>query len=262
MLVHESASGAQLPACPGLAPSLVGDYGGEFAAEDPTCGCSCGDAEGVTCPSTATLRTATNQCLSINPSPVDYPYPVGCSGTGGKTGWHELLAPNANVASASCAPQPVEDIPEPTFANQIRACENSATLPACSAEGTPGVCSPPATIDYRVCIYNDGESSCPAPYEERILAYDGVDDTRDCTTCACGTVEGSCEGTLNFASACSGLPILYDSISVHGCKNLSAGSASVATLSLEPGGSCTPTQSVATGDATPSGAVSFCCLPL
>jgi hypothetical protein len=113
------------------------------------------------------------------------------------------------------------------------------------------------------CVQHDGDVACPAgAYTEKYVEYASFTDNRDCTACTCGAPAGvTCEGVDVFQSAdstCSGL-----STTLQGplpCQQAAFIRADVKFVPAATGGSCQPSPVTATGAATPTGAVTFCCL--
>lgn len=205
------------PICPGTAPTTAFETLSGWSGEPATCRCTCAEpaAHQLTC-SAATLRTSStcsggsshttvtaNQCKSISALPS----------TGS---W--LASAVSFTGTGTCAPQPSVATSPVEWAQAHRGCTSG---PAIACDG--GICAPPIEEGQRLCVYIDGEASCPLGFPDRVLTAEDVLDERGCSECTCGVVVGSCTGSLQIASACSGTPLLHASIPLGGCT--SAGTA-------------------------------------
>lgn len=274
------------PACPDSAPALGFEGHADLDAPDTACGvCSCGAPEGsCELPATVTANAAT--CALTNATTAHTPFdpPAGWDGectpqdsipagklcSGVKCVQSLTLGP-LTLNESGCAPaqQPVpQDLPS-TWSTFARAC--TWTPPGTCA--SPGeICSPAVTLPagFQVCVAHEGEMACPGfgPYQDKHVFYEGLDDTRSCSPCACGAaVGGECSGLISiYADAtCSSGPLAALTVDATGpaCADLPAGSAlgskSAAPPTYTPG-VCAPSGGELMGSADPVGPVTFCCL--
>jgi hypothetical protein len=159
-------------------------------------------------------------------------------------------------------------IAAPSWGTAARACMASVTTGSCGAGAC--VANPPSGTS--ICILQSGvATTCPAGYNAAApqVFYTGVDDTRGCSACTCGSVSGvscnigspainlfgtpSCStatSTLSAPSDCTVLPGEFYASLASGAPTLSG----TPSCSVADGG--TPT-----GSANPTGPTSFCCLP-
>lgn len=120
----------------------------------------------------------------------------------------------------TCMQNKLEEFPAVQWDANIKSCKLADNPPSC---GDGGICTPVPGEDFEapVCIYKQGTEECPAgPYSQKLTFYTGVDDSRDCSSCTCGTVAANCENAvadIYTGSECAGNP----------------------TTSLPAGGSCT-----------------------
>lgn len=125
------------------------------------------------------------------------------------------------------------------------------------------LCMPQPDDNFAVCVQQVGDVSCPiGPYGSKLLGYQSVNDTRACTSCSCSGASGvSCGGgwTEYNGGGCSGGNVLGTS-GLGECEPANSGGYGMYSASTS-GGSCAPSTPQAQGTATPSGPVTFCCLP-
>lgn len=153
------------------------------------------------------------------------------------------------------------DAQPPAFAASAVVC---ATALATGCD--PGqVCVAKAGSSFAACIYQDGDvAACPRGYGQRTVVYQGLDDTRACSACACDASSATCSGTTNLYSnsACFGGP---DGVVVHGsglCVPFSTQKSQVAFEYVpDPGpqGSCVASGGQVTGTVDPLDPVTVCC---
>ncbi|MDC0748709.1 hypothetical protein [Polyangium mundeleinium] len=173
-----------------------------------------------------------------------------------------------DVGCAPSAPSTLP-LPEPKWGEVALACEGleDTGLSACEENE---MCVPRADAGFRSCVFLDGDSVCPAEgYTERHVYYRTFTNTRTCTACTCGAVEGSaCKAAVTAYTddACDAF-LLGTSISSDkgACIDMSPlgqslGSKRVTNL-MYAAGTCAPSGGELEGSAEPSGPVTFCCVP-
>jgi hypothetical protein len=112
---------------------------------------------------------------------------------------------------ATCEETEIEDIPPFAWAATITTCRLPDDALLCDG----GVCVPPIPegFESKWCMYQTGDLECPAgPFPVKTLFYSGVEDTRACSNCQCGTVSQSCEEAelMVFGGPdCAGEPVAY-----------------------------------------------------
>jgi hypothetical protein len=271
---YQGSSDAELPSCPDMAPDVALDAFADLQpASAPTCDCSCGEPTGASC------DTGSAGQVSFTPNNG-----ASCGGTfcgsdtldagecipaiqgscASQPNMSQSVGTNpADVSGASCPPtQDMTPGSEPEWGEAVRLCEVD-DAGACE----DGTCAalPPAPFAEQLCIAREGDHACPgATYTERTVAYSSVDDTRDCSTCTCGTPSGvACEGTMDAYSSVVCNSGLIGSWSVPGCVPWPpTGGTFYIQFDLDPtGGSCAPSGGMPTGDVTPAAATTICCTP-
>ncbi|MBI4701238.1 MAG: hypothetical protein HY744_08785, partial [Deltaproteobacteria bacterium] len=234
--------------------------------------CACGPPKGVACQVTTTGFFATGDCSGPKAS-LTVPVNV-CQGFV-TTGMDPASArwESAPAAGGACLPQQLgsHQIPPLVWSGKASTC--GEPLPTGGGCG-PGVCvpRPHAPFGAGLCIYHDGNQSCPSgPYAQKLVYYAGADDSRQCSGCTCLDPTGtSCQGTtalytdtgctvdqvvLSQVGQCAPLPPdptppppPYKSLRSMIYVGASAGT-----------GSCAPVPSQASGGAVESGPITFCC---
>jgi len=222
--------------CPDGRDPLMQTFAG-LEVEPSTCSCACGPIEGGTCVGEQTflLNESTSSCDDIYSGSLGVPV--------GETAWtdYNWLTPlfaTAPLEGGACAPSTTASHPAPAWAQETASCAVDAAVGA--------ACEP-------TCIFQEGDQVCPAGFPERVVEYEGFEDSRACEdTCACGSPDGDCDlinRLLEF------LP--YEVfIEVGECAGMSA---EVQVLG-QPNGSCEPSADMpATGSVEPALPVTFCC---
>ncbi len=161
---------------------------------------------------------------------------------------------------ASCMKTSSETIPPVSWTAEIATCRLPTVTPMCDGGE---ICLPPLPegFESKWCLYKDNDVDCPAgPYSKKTVFWTDVDDTRTCSTCACGTPgAASCEDTEVFVYEdldCAGEPIA--SVPATGQCVEATGQSVAPSSAAEP--QCPVTQaSEPEGDVTPTGAFTFCC---
>jgi len=158
---------------------------------------------------------------------------------------------------------------DPTWGEAVKACRAETTLGGCDA-GKTCVLRPQAQFEPRICVGKSGDQTCPAGFGLRSEAFADFADTRDCSDCTCGGPAGGvCKVTLSLFSdvsptACAtALPIVVESGDCVDTPSNPRISGRTSAVTMPPsGGSCPSTGGgVPSGEATPSGQTTFCCLP-
>jgi hypothetical protein len=179
--------------------------------------------------------------------------------------------------AGSCEPNFSESIPEAAFATRVTACGLSEDIGTCDG-GEPCTPRPADSASGEVCIFQDGEHECPAgSYAERRVYYRDIEDTRACPTCECGELSGSCTDehfTLGYYwGDLSDIEWDNESVPLDGtCEMIILNEGTHNVLSVgagEPVGGgafadCSPLPGTdePSGEAVPTGAVTYCCADL
>ncbi len=271
------------PACPEQAPVVA--YQGHEGLNVPstpcgTCGCS---ASSGSCAPPLTLTASSKPCYA--PGAVTSPFdaPAVWDGTctaqdciSSDAGCNHALSVQSLTAAPlvlteqGCTPSLVIplSLSTPSWTTAVLACRGLATSQVgCSDPGQ--ACVPSAVPpDFSMCIYHEGDASCPDAYPDKHLVYAGFDDQRACSACACSAPVGSsCTAALSVFKdgACSALLLSVPiSSSSPSCVDLAPaglplGSKTVTALAYAPG-TCTPSGGEASGTVEASGPSTFCCL--
>jgi hypothetical protein len=157
---------------------------------------------------------------------------------------------------------PMTQIPTASFDRKLIAC--GAATEMCEAGGT---CIPgeEGVDPYEVCVIAEGDMACPPQYPAKELYFREIDDTRDCSPCACEG-ELTCTGSVDlFAEAdCMGKPATTIDTSADACISapppFMMGETPSALYTVEFAGRCTPAGGEAVGTAVEEEPVTVCCL--
>jgi len=274
-----------VPPCPDFASMVVFEGHADLTAPAAVCGaCSCEPPTGA-CELPPTVTASAASCAQDDTTTPHTPFdpapgwtgacdfsgaiPAGKLCDGGVDCVQSVTIAPLTVKESGCAPvtQPVPENYPSNWATFARACEWAARG-ECATVGD--LCSPVAA-GFRACVATPADVDCPAnsPYTEKHVFYGGIDDTRGCTPCTCGAPAGSsCAGSISIFSdaACSALLLLDNAITslAPSCHDLptspALGSKSAGPTTYTPG-TCAPSGGEPLGTATPSGPVTFCCLP-
>ncbi len=264
------------PACdPGFSGTLVDGYVG-LSAPPATCGCACGASTGVQCASPAINFYASSTTCSLSQACAAVMLiPGACtrvdvSSACGTALGVAMSLPQSTASLGSCAPVPTVSVPPLSWSTSARGC-GAAQPPAQAdcASGSVCVPAPSAAFKTAVCIEQAGNvAACPSVdgalgYTSRFLYFTGANDTRGCSSCACGGVTGaSCSGTVTqFQSSdggCANSQIIYPL--GQSCDPVQQ-PADIELAVTASGGSCAPGSTAPTGPATASTPITFGCTP-
>lgn len=157
-------------------------------------------------------------------------------------------------SAEDCVADAVEDIPSISEVGEQLLCSGSDMLEACDdlyCGDTPA--------SERICIHRDGVHLCPETYTTRTVLYRNIDDERECSSCGCTEISGSCSGVgVDFYD--EGDALLY-SRDAGSCLPFTD-SFEESYVVLDPGdfsGSCVATESVPIGEAIPASPFTVCC---
>lgn len=157
--------------------------------------------------------------------------------------------------SNMCEKTENEVIPPFAWAASITTCR----IPEAALPCDDGVCLPeiPAGFEDKWCIYQQGDLECPDPFPVKSTFWSDTEDTRQCSTCQCGTL-ATCEDAelmIFEAPDCAGEPVavLNDASD---CTEVSG-----ASMIADFGGEECPVAEASEpqGSIAPTGEFTFCC---
>lgn len=268
--VYEGATAESAPACEPDASFLDASAnlnGGAASCES----CRCDAATGETCGAAWVRAYNGTTCSNVDSCttlavPLDQCTPLGCPSV------QSLKLLGVTTTGGACAANTpnVLDLPKATWARQSVACHASLDeTGACSANETCAVVPSDSRFAGTMCIAKDGEVACPSsgPFTEAHVYYTGISDTRGCAqSCTCGTPDG---GVCSYTQPSTQL---YDDpfcggnigdLSGNQCHEVS-GVAGVVIHVTSAGvgfpGHCAPSGGGPSGNATGTGATTFCCM--
>lgn len=255
------------PGCEGAWGLAVDELYSELVAPPADCGCSCGDAQDVTCSETMTMHRKANNANACAVAPILESYPItpGCNAIGETdqdTRW-DLAVPSPQ--GGSCDPIAEVLIEPAAFATRYTLCGESAPAQGeCNGDQT---CV--ADSDAPLCVYAEGDLACPGDgFGVKHLVYtDELVDDRSCTECSCGNPVGTCvtAGVDIFDYDANCVPSLFNppiDMPSAGCVVSDFAVYDVhypESAVPEPQTTCTPSASNAQGDVSAPGVMTLCC---
>ncbi len=192
------------PSCPTNAPFMDGPivYSG-LMADPATCTCSCAPPSPVGSCGSATLQNKSSMCSLVSGLTDVATIANGMCGLVGlaSTGNWTLRPPAFTPSSGTCTPNHTTTKPPVGWSASYRPCGFDTR--SC---GASSICVPTRDAGRQLCIYVDGDATCPAAFGTKLVTTKHVDpvtdlqDTRDCSTCSCGAVGGSCTGFVDISA--------------------------------------------------------------
>lgn len=260
-----SAIAAEPPACPTEYPVLAFDAGTDLSAPDADCACECGALTGSCDDDSVTVTTySTSDCSGDADSVVSDWETSSC------VRFESATFDIAGPTSTSCGgPGSVDEmVAQANFANLVRGCEGATTDGSCADSG---ICLPEVESPFNdICVYREGEYECPTDYVVGSLVYQGFSDTRGCPgSCSCSPSGGACSLALTTYTGFSGGALCGDfwgSETIRSddsdCVVVSSGAAARfgSPAFVEGSGQCSGSDPSPTGSATPTDAITMCCL--
>ncbi|WP_437281706.1 hypothetical protein WME90_14475 [Sorangium sp. So ce375] len=271
--IGETGDEASVPDCPPEAPRRAFDgYAGFDGAHDcPSCRCT-----QPSCELPPALRASAGAGCDEDSTAFDAPagWDGACAAPAAEIADEigSLLIPAPTVSACEPAvegPGASPELPAP-WSRRARGCAGSvpAGKDRCSDADRMCVASPmPRLLPFRMCIryLHQGTPKCPVEYPDLHTFFQGFEDTRGCSACACGPVEGSACSTLVSAYQDGSCERILSTVSVTlgepKCitgPHLRFASMDAQWVENEPG-QCAPNGGFATGEVLPSGQASFCC---
>lgn len=256
VVVHEAAASEPPPVCTGSFGAVEFTRFADLEAPDAECGCTCGEAQGTTCPDALLVRTSAN-CLASDGALV---LEEGCTNVPNEAD-QDWRVPIPMPDGGHCSPSATAERVPAEFGAQVVAC--SPTEGAAGECTGDDACVPEA--DAPLCVWALGELACPDAFPTQRLAFGGVEDTRGCSPCSCGEPHGECDmspvvlsGLNDSCGVIQGSPVLV--LDPGECGHFGATLLSVDLLEAPtPDVACTPSVVEPTGSVATTDAVTVCC---
>lgn len=252
VVAHAWSTGESPIACEGDYAELVGQYSNDFFAQPAECDCACGNVTGAQC-TPPTLRHSNVNCQAIG-APMTLN--AGCNNIAGITNGSFTLI-GSTFSGGQCQGLLSKEVPDAGFAEDVVLCGATPDATGC-AEGE--LCGP--DTDAPLCVWAEGEQSCPDGFDDRSLLYSGFVDTRDCTACTCGAPEGTCTtGHATLAdNTCGAVVTQIVQVQPGTCQDFNGTARSIVMPNTpNPVASCEPSDVSPIGGATPTVAATLCC---
>lgn len=202
---HDSRLGGDAPLCSGAysrteAPMHARADGGAHC-----CSCSCQMSGGLFC-GEATFEFFDEDACAGAPNATLSRFPTGTEAC------FSVLKPTAEAygsvrlasiapidAGSTCDPVAQINIGKAAWADTLKGCLADAPPRACGAEAfcTP---APAPAFNLGICIYAEGESTCPKGFPGRYVRYRELADDRTCAECSCGSPSGDCKPHVEISA--------------------------------------------------------------
>lgn len=262
----ETATEDPQPACPEAYAELAFNAFDDLQAPPAECTCECGEPSGVNCANlTLEFHDGSSSCAGS----ADDEYSIGALGACSagpnivqSNRYFEVEDPG--VTGGSCTPMDSVQVPAAGFSQTSTVCGGVVAADGTCEVGEACLPVPPDGFESRICVWQEGDQECPAGgYADRFVRHAEFADSRNCTTCSCGTPTGSCEGNVVLwpSSNCSGM-FIAGTVPIGGtCVQAadSVDSAEAGTLTVQDA-ACAPMGGVPTGEAEPDEPFTLCCM--
>jgi len=262
--------------CPSWAPVGFEGYAG-MQIDPHTCpSCSCGPAA---CALPEEMHASAAKCANADgASSMTWDAPPAWEGVCSADG---PIAAGLKCEGVPCvqsltidAPavepcKPVVDgkvsLPKPQWNTMARECRIDVSKDGCDPLES---CAPAPPEGFVLCMSVAGEGyECTKEYPEHFVVFDTVDDSRECSPCACSDPKGAdCSALVSVFTdgACGALlgSFPVSSAMDNACTDLPPGSplgSKSAKLTVDKPGSCAPSGGEPSGILQPAGPVTFCC---
>ena len=158
----------------------------------------------------------------------------------------------------TCSPNLVKNVPA---TSKARAC--TAPAPGGGCPGTTA-CVPKPSGKYGVCIASAGDVACPAGWPTKHATGKSATDTRDCSTCACGTAATCANPKFTFYTDGACTAGAHDLTVDNVCDSVNDGSghpySNYKYTATVVNGACAMTAAAGpTGAIAVTGAQTICC---
>ena len=273
----------QAPECPHGPAAMSYEGHADLVASSDCDACSCMAPTG-SCALPSTLTASTTPCNIPGGSSTSFnapnPWDGSCDGTiqtpAGAA--YSLTIGALTMTGNECAPGvPTSAKVVPAFfKTYARTCEGEEWEPGPISRSLCFSDAEPLPPDFRLCVFHDGERSCPPPanttFTEQHVFYGGLKDDRQCSECACGPAMGStCTASISIYKGgdltCSGPTFAQFPASSEkpACFDIAPpgqalGSKSASLTTYTPG-VCQPIGGQHSGEAIGLEPSTFCCRP-
>lgn len=263
------SSGASAASCDGADEAFRAH--GDLDVPDATCGCECSPATGAECSDAVLTAWAGDASCSetdvfvqnLSPAGDSCNYMPAIDATGtvplSEASYWTL---STESTGGSCATEAEVDIPPAEYTSEVVGCEVEALDGECADDES---CVDGSDFG-EVCVWREGDHACPGgDFTERTVYFAGdVVDDRSCSTCSCGSAEGSCpssEAMLHVGYYCNGEGVGIQADCTEACVGPDCEPFAIsASLSLGPAvAACEPSGGELDGDVTGLEPVTVCC---
>jgi hypothetical protein len=175
---------------------------------------------------------------------------------------------DAPLVTATCTPQaakPTATLPSIPWATKVLGCRAPTLAQVDCSAGQVCATTLGSPFATGMCVAKDGDVACPTVgyTVKKPLSYRGVTDTRDCGSCTCGAVSGTCAATITAYTrpvvACASA--VAAPVTVPGCVAQGSGVAYLYQATVPGSATCPAGGGAPTGTAVPATPVTVCCEP-
>lgn len=264
VLLVTGAGDAPPPSCPATIPMTAFVAFSGLEAPEATCGCTCNPPPNglISCGSATITRHRTHDttCATIETMLGTISHEQCRDISLSSTGWYLFVSrPPFSTTATGCSPMPEVAVSPPSWQASHRAC----TFGAPTRCGSEQVCMPPRANGERLCIWVEGASECPAAFPVRLETAEDVDDSRGCSPCTCGSIQGRCDGQVTITNTCDGPTSNPQVVDIEVCTRTYSwwsSSSPHVYAHFTPTASCPPSEPTPTGAATPTAPRTVCCV--
>lgn len=251
-VVLVSTTSSDAPPCPATAPHTEFTTHSGLSAPAAICGCACDQPAASQLSCGDVTLTSAGDCFStgmtLGTVGVKAGDCVALSSLPTFGVW--LTSASTFSATGTCTPHPEVDVTPVQWAATHRACGFTDSTP------------PPLGSDEQLCVYTDGEATCPAEFPDALDTAEDAPDTRGCSKCTCGDISGSCTGNVTIQSdGCVGFQPALVTLPVGQCGPPQDPGGSDYTLRADVmmAASCPPSGVASVGEAKPTNVRTICC---
>lgn len=258
----ETPTTEDAPPCPAAYPELAFEALDDLQAAPAVCDCECGSAVGASCAAVILeYHGSDGNCLTPND---EFTMTATCSSAPSGLNGEHWQVDDPGVSGGSCTPSGTTDLPAAGWNSASTVCGGTRPVAGVCDGGESCIPAPPEGFEARACVWQTGDLECPSgAFSDRFVRHTGIDDTRNCQTCTCGSPEGECNGTVALFNSCGNTTgvgsVPIGGGSCVGTVGGGAGGARHGSLSVS-NVSCEPSVGTAIGEAEPDDPYTLCCL--
>lgn len=183
---------SMVPSCPAEFPMVAMEGLADPVQQDATCSaCTC-STPGITCNVGILTSHGSGTCGGSSDNHTQPNTANMCATINASANTSSYDATSPTVSAGNCTPSGgVPTVPMAQANRAVRLCSVALSDAGCGASDERCVPSQVGTpFEGQVCIWRDGDTSCPNAYSNKHLFATDLNDTRDCSNCNCGGAAG------------------------------------------------------------------------